>query len=133
MQITPKQRAVSASTLCFLSGVLVMLGFNTLRDTAERSVPDRATVASRFGRALQNAALAVDQDALIAPDVLRSVTNAMAARGKVGEDRLRDRFLGQHFAAALRRFAARGRGAEMLQARRIARLLNVHPEIEMVD
>jgi hypothetical protein len=31
MKITPKQRAVSASTLCFLSGVLIMAGINTLR------------------------------------------------------------------------------------------------------
>jgi hypothetical protein len=35
MKTTSKYRAVSASALCFLSGVLIMLGYNTLRGAAD--------------------------------------------------------------------------------------------------
>src|SRR4051794_31901002 len=39
MPTVPKYRAVSASALCFISGVLVMLGINTLRGADTPSSP----------------------------------------------------------------------------------------------
>src|SRR2546428_5705749 len=96
-----------------------------------RSVSRGAAVEARLGPALQRSRRRVDDDALVAAGAALGPDGLVAASLQLREDLLRNsRFHGEH-ATPFAFWPARGRGrAEVLDARRLARRLHVHAQVE---
>src|SRR5229473_201637 len=99
-----------------------------------RSVSRGAAVGARLGPALQGAGRGVDEDRLVSAAVAIRPDGLVHPADQLREDLLGNASLDRQDPAALRlRAARRGRGAQVLDARRFAGGLHVHAEVEQVD
>src|SRR5262245_35170283 len=97
------------------------------------SVPDRAAVFARIAAPVQRAVLVVDEDRLISTERTGRAIQVMALLPERFESCLGNSGFRPDAASLGGHRPAGGRlRTEMLNTRRIARLLNVHPEIDHV-